>query len=92
MRSGKLHLLTDSEIFGWERPQPRQRPPAQARSRRKPDYADSSRAIRWCMSITASAAIEGLVRRMLEGAEREFLASNTTAATSFSCRCTRPTV
>jgi hypothetical protein len=21
----KLHLLTDSEIFGWERPQPRRR-------------------------------------------------------------------
>ncbi len=25
-RLGKLYLFTDSEIFGWERPQPRQRP------------------------------------------------------------------
>ncbi len=36
----RLHLLTDSEIFGWERPQPRQRRAPGGRSRLKPIYAD----------------------------------------------------
>jgi transcription-repair coupling factor (superfamily II helicase) len=67
-----LHLLTDSEIFGWERPQPRQRhrPVVEA-----PEAAYTDlQAGDWVVHIDHGVGrFTGLVRRMLEGVEREFL-------------------
>lgn len=68
-----LHLLTDSEIFGWERPHPRQQPRP---STEVPEafYADLKPGD-WVVHIDYGIGrFEGLVRRTLEGVEREFLA------------------
>ncbi len=67
-----FHLITDSEIFGWERPQPRarQRPVAEA-----PEalYADL-RPGDWVVHVDYGIGrFTGLVQRTLEGVEREFL-------------------
>ena len=70
---GSLQLLTDSEIFGWERPQPRK----QIRfTSEVPEtfYADLKPGD-WVVHIDYGIGrFEGLVRRSLEGVEREFLA------------------
>ncbi|MEW6286200.1 MAG: transcription-repair coupling factor [Chloroflexota bacterium] len=68
-----LHLLTDSEIFGWERPQPRtrQRPAAET-----PEsvYADL-RVGDYVVHIDHGIGrFGGLVQRELDGHLREFLA------------------
>ncbi len=68
----QFHLLTDSEIFGWERPQPRQRqrPIAEA-----PEaiYADL-RPGDWVVHVDYGIGrFSGLVQRTLDGVEREFL-------------------
>ncbi|NWG34933.1 MAG: transcription-repair coupling factor [Chloroflexi bacterium] len=70
---GDLHLITDSEIFGWERPQPRtrQRPAAET-----PEsvYADL-RAGDYVVHIDHGIGrFGGLVQRELDGHPREFLA------------------
>lgn len=68
----KLIFLTDNEIFGWERPRPRQRQRPVAES---PEaiYADL-RPGDWVVHIDYGVGrYGGLVRRMLEGIEREFL-------------------
>ncbi|HVP20391.1 MAG TPA: transcription-repair coupling factor [Anaerolineaceae bacterium] len=68
----KWDLLTDSEIFGWERPKPRQqhRPAVEA-----PEtlYADLKPGD-WVVHIDYGIGrYLGLVRRTLDGVEREFL-------------------
>jgi len=68
----KWNLLSDSEIFGWERPKPRQqhRPAAEA-----PEalYADLKPGD-WVVHIDYGIGrYQGLVRRTLDGVEREFL-------------------
>jgi len=68
----KMYLLTDSEIFGWDRPKPRQqhRPAAEA-----PEalYADLKPGD-WVVHIDYGIGrYQGLVRRILDGSEREFL-------------------
>ena len=69
---GKLHLLTDSEIFGWERPQPRLRPHSVA-APPEAEYADL-RAGDYVVHVDYGIGrFVGLVRRTLDGAEREFL-------------------
>jgi transcription-repair coupling factor (superfamily II helicase) len=70
--TGKQYLLTDSEIFGWERPKPRQqhRPAVEA-----PEalYADLKPGD-WVVHIDHGIGrYQGLVRRTLDGVEREFL-------------------
>jgi transcription-repair coupling factor (superfamily II helicase) len=68
-----LNLLTDSEIFGWERARPRQ---AHHPSAEVPEafYADLKPGD-WVVHIDYGIGrFEGLVRRTLEGIEREFLA------------------
>ena len=70
---GSLQLLTDSEIFGWERPRPRQQPRFTSEV---PEtfYADLKPGD-WVVHIDYGIGrFEGLVRRSLEGVEREFLA------------------
>ena len=67
-----LHLLTDSEIFGWERSHPRQQHRPSSES---PEafYADLKLGD-WVVHIDYGIGrFEGLVRRQLEGLDREFL-------------------
>ncbi|HEX7975116.1 MAG TPA: CarD family transcriptional regulator, partial [Anaerolineales bacterium] len=68
----QLHLLTDSEIFGWERPQPRQRhrPAAEAPESSYADFKSGD----WVVHIDYGIGrYVGLVQRRLEGSTREFL-------------------
>lgn len=67
-----LHFITDSEIFGWERPQPRQhihvthQAPESTFADLQPDD--------WVVHVDYGIGkFAGLVRRTLEGTEREFL-------------------
>lgn len=67
-----FHLFTDSEIFGWERPQPRQRarPVAEAP---EANYADLKPGT-WVVHVDYGIGLfTGLVQRMLDGVERDFL-------------------
>ncbi len=70
---GDLYLITDSEIFGWKRPAPRARP------RPLPEtpeaiYADLQVGDLVVHVDHGIGRFVGLVRRSLEGYEREFLA------------------
>jgi transcription-repair coupling factor (superfamily II helicase) len=68
-----LHLITDSEVFGWERPQPRtrQRPVAET-----PEsvYADLQVGDYIVHIDHGVGRFAGLVQRELDGHTREFLA------------------
>jgi transcription-repair coupling factor (superfamily II helicase) len=69
----KLHLLTDGEIFGWRRPEPRRRyrGPAEAP---ESAYADLQ-AGDWVVHVDYGIGrFLGLVNRQVEGVEREYLA------------------
>jgi transcription-repair coupling factor (superfamily II helicase) len=70
---GDLHLITDSEIFGWERPQPRarQKPAVEAPEAIFADLRQGDLVVHIDHGIGRYA---GLVQRTLEGHEREFLA------------------
>jgi transcription-repair coupling factor (superfamily II helicase) len=70
--SKAIHLITDSEIFGWERPRPRRR---QRKTADTPEaaYADLSPGD-WVVHIDHGIGkYTGLVQRSLAGDEREFL-------------------
>jgi len=70
--SPRIHLLTDSEIFGWQRPRPRQRhrPVAEAP---EAAYADLNPGD-WVVHVDHGVGkFVGLVRRTIENAEREYL-------------------
>ena len=65
-------LLTDNEIFGWEKPQPRRK---SHRGAETPEaaFADLN-AGDWVVHVDYGIGhFVGLVKRSLEGAEREFL-------------------
>jgi transcription-repair coupling factor (superfamily II helicase) len=67
------HLITDSEIFGWERPQPR------ARQRKIADtpemlYADLQVGDYVVHVDHGIGRFAGLIQRQLDGHEREYLA------------------
>jgi len=67
-----FHLFTDSEIFGWERPQPRvrARPIAEAP---EANYADL-RPGTWVVHVDYGIGkFTGLVTRVLDGVDRDFL-------------------
>ena len=69
---GGSYLFTDSEIFGWERPQPRQRP-RPGTENPESAYADLH-AGDWIVHVDYGLGrYVGLVQRTLEGLEREFL-------------------
>jgi transcription-repair coupling factor (superfamily II helicase) len=72
-RLGDLFLITDSEIFGWERPSPRPRVRAAAEA---PEalYADLQPGDHVVHVDHGVGRFAGLVQRQLEGHEREFLA------------------
>ncbi len=66
------HLFTDSEIFGWERPQPRAKT-TQAAATPEDGYSDLKPGD-WVVHVdNGIGRFTGLVRRNLEGSEREFL-------------------
>ncbi len=67
-----LHLITDSEIFGWERPTPRARQQSVAET---PEAAFADlRAGDYVVHVDFGIGrFAGLVKRLLEGHEREFL-------------------
>jgi len=67
-----IHLLTDGEIFGWQRPRPRKRPRPVAEAP-EAAYADLS-PDDWVVHIDHGVGkFIGLVRRTIENAEREYL-------------------
>ena len=69
---GSVHLLTDSEIFGWDRPEPRMH---RKHTVETPEslYADLKPGD-WVVHIDYGIGrYEGLVRRTIEENEREFL-------------------
>ncbi len=70
---GGLFLITDSEIFGWERPTPRARARPVAET---PEavYADLQAGDHVVHVDHGVGRFAGLVQRQLEGHEREFLA------------------
>ncbi len=68
----KARFITDSEIFGWERPQPRPRLKA-THEAPEASYADLHVGD-WVVHVDYGVGkFTGLVRRSLEGIEREFL-------------------
>lgn len=68
-----LHLITDSEIFGWERPQPRIRQ-KQAAETPEAIYSDLQPGDYVVHIDHGIGQFNGLIKRQLEGYEREFLA------------------
>ncbi len=70
--AGRLHLLTDAEVFGWARPQPRVRttPPANAP---ESAYSDLNPGDWVVHSDFGIGRYNDLVERTLEGVRREYL-------------------
>ncbi|MGD0609975.1 MAG: transcription-repair coupling factor [Anaerolineales bacterium] len=69
---GNSLLITDAEVFGWERPQPRQRPQPGAETP-EAAYADLFPGD-WVVHVDYGIGrYAGLVQRTLDGLEREFL-------------------
>jgi len=68
-----LHLLTDGEIFGWRRPEPRLRRRAVAEAPESP-YADLQPGDYVVHVDHGIGQFNGLVRRTVDGVEREYLA------------------
>ena len=71
-RSSVVHLLTDAEIFGWTRPEPRRRrrPRAVVPEEHFADMAPGDYVVHVEYGI---GRFGGLVHRVLEGTEREYL-------------------
>jgi transcription-repair coupling factor (superfamily II helicase) len=69
---GGLHLLTDSEIFGWGRPRPRRHAPRAAPTPESA-YADLKADDLVVHVDYGIGRFTGLVERTLEGLRREFL-------------------
>jgi len=67
-----IHLITDSEIFGWERPQPRTR---QRKTADTPEslYADLQTGDYVVHVDHGIGRFAGLIQRQLDGHEREYL-------------------
>ncbi|HMV28834.1 MAG TPA: transcription-repair coupling factor, partial [Anaerolineales bacterium] len=67
-----IHLITDSEVFGWERPQPRTR---QRQTADTPEamYADLEAGDYVVHVDHGIGRFAGLIQRQLDGHEREYL-------------------
>ena len=72
-RPGRLHLLTDGEIFGWRRPEPRRHPRGIAES---PEAAYTDLQVGdWVVHVEHGVGrFLGLVDRTIGGVAREYLA------------------
>ncbi|MBW8011613.1 MAG: transcription-repair coupling factor [Chloroflexi bacterium] len=68
----RLHLITDGEIFGWKRPQPRQRPriTVEAPEAEYIDFQLNELVVHIDYGI---GRFKGLVKRAVEGIEHEYL-------------------
>ena len=82
---GETHLITDSEIFGWQRPAPRARQKLAAET---PEgfYADLRRMTTSCTLITASVASSASFIAMSMGMIVSIWPWNTTAEVSSTSR------
>ncbi len=67
-----LHLLTDNEIFGWIRPEPRRRPTSKALPPESA-YADLKTGDFVVHIEFGIGLFTGLVRRTVDGLDREYL-------------------
>ncbi len=72
---GELHLLTDAEIFGWRRPEPRRRATAAPQPPRIPDFAytDLNEGDYVVHVDYGIGRFAGMRRRTIEGNQREYL-------------------
>lgn len=68
----RLHLLTDGEIFGWERPQPRRQPRAESQAP-EAGYVDLHNEELVVHIDHGIGIFRGLVEAKIEGNAREFL-------------------
>ncbi len=68
----RLHLLTDGEIFGWERPQPRRQPRPESQAPETP-YVDLQNEELVVHIDHGIGIFRGLVEAKIEGKTREFL-------------------
>ncbi len=67
-----IHLFTDSEIFGWQRPRPRVRPRPVAEAP-EAAYKDLQQGD-WVVHVDHGVGMFiGLVRRMIDNTDREYL-------------------
>ncbi|GAB5492253.1 MAG: transcription-repair coupling factor [Phototrophicaceae bacterium] len=75
LESGQLELLTDSEIFGWQRPEPRRRKPSKQAVSKLPesDYNDWNNGDYVVHVDYGIGRFNGLKTRTVEGNDREYL-------------------
>ncbi|MBW4438818.1 MAG: transcription-repair coupling factor [Pleurocapsa minor GSE-CHR-MK-17-07R] len=75
LRSGRgdTHVFSDSEVFGWSRPEPRRRKTARKAGAPETHYADLKEGDYVVHSDYGVGRFVGLRRRTLEGVEREYL-------------------
>jgi transcription-repair coupling factor (superfamily II helicase) len=71
--SGETHLLTDAEIFGWSRPEPRRRKTTQHTKVPESSYADLHDGDYVVHVDYGIGRFAGMRRRTIEGNEREYL-------------------
>lgn len=70
-----LYLLTDAELFGWARPQPRRRP--RPRAVTAEDYFADMQPGNYVVHIEHGIGVfRGLAKMEIDGAEREYLQVN----------------
>jgi transcription-repair coupling factor (superfamily II helicase) len=70
---GDVHLLTDAEIFGWSRPEPRRRKAATRKRAPEESYADWSEGDFVVHVDYGIGRFAGMRHRTVEGLEREYL-------------------
>jgi transcription-repair coupling factor (superfamily II helicase) len=70
---GDLHLFTDAEIFGWNRPEPRRRPTQRKARIPESSYADLHDGDYVVHVDYGIGRFAGMRRRTVEGNEREYL-------------------
>ena len=73
---GMLHFVTDAEIFGWTRPEPRRRHESSGRSRGKPadtSYTDWQEGTYVVHVDYGIGRFKGLRQRRVHNSEREYL-------------------
>jgi transcription-repair coupling factor (superfamily II helicase) len=73
LEGGELHLLTDAEIFGWNRPEPRRHKTPRPARLPESSYADLHEGDYVVHVDYGIGRFAGLRRRTLEGLEREYL-------------------
>lgn len=73
--SGALHLITDAEIFGWSRPEPRRRKSVKRGGSKLPEsnYADWEEGDHVVHVDYGIGRFTGMKHRTVEGNEREYL-------------------